>query len=91
MNYFEFLLLVAFLALIVAFLITMIRFMYGKQFVDRVITFDLMTANLIGVIAIYSIYSNEPLLLDVALVLALIGFFAIVAFAYYIKYRKKEE
>ncbi len=87
MNYFETLLWIALLALIIAFFITMLRFIYGPTFMDRVVTFDLMTANLIGVIGIYAMISKDSMLLDVALVLALIGFFGIMAFAYYIRKR----
>ncbi|MBK6264966.1 cation:proton antiporter [Marivirga sp. S37H4] len=91
MNYFETLLWVALLALIVAFFITMIRFVYGPTFMDRVVTFDLMTANLVGVIGIYAMISDDAMLLDVALVLALIGFFGIMAFAYYTRKRTKND
>lgn len=91
MNNFELLLLIAMLALMVAFFITMMRFIYGPTFIDRVITFDLMTANLIGVIGIYAMISDDPMLMDIAVVLALIGFFAIMAFAYFIRYRRKHD
>ena len=78
------------LALIVAFLVTLVRFIIGPTFMDRVVTFDLMTANLIGVIGIYAIISDDAMLMDIALVLALIGFFAIMAFAYYTRQREKK-
>lgn len=84
---FQFLLWIALLALIVAFFIAMIRFLYGPEFIDRVVTFDLMTANLISIIAIYSMISDNAMMLDIALVLALIGFFAIMAFAFYTRKR----
>lgn len=87
MNYFQLLLTIAMLALIVAFFFTMIRFLYGPTLIDRIITFDLMSVNLIGVISIYAVISGNEMLLDLAVVLALVAFFAIVAFAYYIKYR----
>lgn len=90
MSYFEISLWVALSALVVALFIALIRFIYGPTFLDRVVTFDLMTANLIGIIAIYSMVSDNPILLDIALVLAMIGFFAIIAFAYYIKKRTEK-
>lgn len=90
MSYFEISLWGALLALVVALFITLIRFIYGPTFMDRVVTFDLMTANLIGIITIYAIVSNNDLLLDVALVLAMIGFFSIIAFAYYVKKRTEK-
>lgn len=87
MSYFQLLLTIAMLALIVAFFFTMIRFIYGPTLIDRVITFDLMSVNLIGVISIYTVISGNKMLLDLALVLALVAFFSTVAFAYYIKYK----
>lgn len=90
MSYFEISLWGALLALVVALFITLIRFIYGPSFMDRVVTFDLMTANLIGIISLYAIVSDDELLLDIALVLAMIGFFAIIAFAYYIKKRTNQ-
>ncbi len=91
MNTIEWFLMVAMIALVVAFFVALIRFIYGPGFVDRLITFDLMTANLIGVVGIYAMISNKPLLLDIALVFALIGFVSIIAFTYYIKNRRKDE
>lgn len=91
MSTYELLLLIAMLALIVAFFITLLRFIYGPSFVDRLITFDLMTANLIGVIGIYAMLSKQPVLMDVALVFALISFFSILVFAYYLKNKRRDE
>ncbi|MGJ3234108.1 monovalent cation/H+ antiporter complex subunit F [Marivirga sp.] len=90
MSYFEISLWGALLALVVALFIALIRFIYGPTFMDRVVTFDLMTANLIGIIAIYAIVSDDELLLDTAMVLAMIGFFSIIAFAYYVKKRTEK-
>jgi len=87
MSYFDISLWGALLALVVALFITLVRFIYGPSFMDRVVTFDLMTANLIGIIGIYSMVENDELWLDIALVLAMIGFFSIIAFAYYFKKR----
>lgn len=91
MNTVEWFLMVAMLALVLAFFVSMVRFIYGPGFVDRLVTFDLMTANLIGVVGIYAMISNKPLLLDIALALALIGFISLIAFAYYIKNRRRDE
>lgn len=90
MSYFEVSLWGALLALVVALFITLMRFIYGPTFMDRVVTFDLMTSNLIGIITIYAMVSNDALLMDIALVLAMIGFFSIIAFAYYVKKRTEK-
>ena len=39
----------------------------------------------VGIIAVYSVATRQPIFLDVAIVLALIGFLGTVAFAYYIE------
>jgi multicomponent Na+:H+ antiporter subunit F len=39
----------------------------------------------VGIIAVYSVATGQPIFLDVAIVLALIGFLGTVAFAYYIE------
>lgn len=91
MSYFDTLLWIALLALVVTFFVVMIRFIYGPSFMDRVVTFDLMTANMIGIIGIYAMITDDAMLMDVALVLALIGFFVIMAFAYYTNRRTKHD
>ena len=63
----------------------------GRQFehflaqLRRVVALDLMTVIGIGFVAGYSVATNQQVFLDVAVVIALIGFLATVAFAYYLK------
>lgn len=90
MNYFELTLWISLLALIVAFFIAMFRFIYGPTFMDRVVTYDLMTANMVSIIAVYSLISEDSMLLDVAVVLSLFPFLGILAFAYYTRKRTKQ-
>lgn len=68
-----------------------IRFLKGPSIVDRVITLDLLITTGIGVIAIYSITTNQPTFLDIAMILALIAFLGTVAFSYYLEKRNKDE
>tara|TARA_R110002072_G_scaffold151503_6_gene300911 strand:+ start:7832 stop:8026 length:195 start_codon:yes stop_codon:yes gene_type:complete len=63
----------------------------GPSIVDRVITLDLLITTGIGVIAIYSITTNQPTFLDIAMILALIAFLGTVAFSYYLEKRNKNE
>jgi multicomponent Na+:H+ antiporter subunit F len=39
----------------------------------------------VGIIAVYAVATDQPLYLDVAIALALIGFLGTVAFAYFIE------
>ncbi len=65
------------------------RFVKGPDIVDRVIALDLIITTGIGFIGAYSIYTNRPSFLDVAMILALIAFLGTVAFSYYIQKRNK--
>lgn len=66
-----------------------IRFIKGPNMVDRIIALDLIVTTGIGFISAYSILYNQPALLDVALILALIAFLGTVAFTYYIQQKNK--
>lgn len=75
--------------LAVSVILIFIRFIKGPKMVDRVIALDLIITAGIGFISAYSIAYNQPALLDVALILALIAFLGTVAFTYYIQERNK--
>jgi multicomponent Na+:H+ antiporter subunit F len=66
------------------------RFLKGPSIVDRIIALDLIITIGIGFIAGYSILTNRPSFLDVAMILALIAFLGTVAFSYYIQKRNKK-
>lgn len=69
-------------------LLVFLRFFRGPSISDRVIAVDLLVTIGIGIIAVYSILTHQPTFLDIALILALIGFLATVAYSYYIQKRK---
>lgn len=73
----------------VSIVLIFIRFIKGPKMVDRVIALDLIVTTGIGFISAYSILYNQPALLDVALILALIAFLGTVAFTYYIEQKNK--
>ncbi|MEX2350376.1 MAG: cation:proton antiporter [Flavobacteriaceae bacterium] len=77
--------------LTVSIVLLFIRFLMGPSIVDRVITLDLLITTGIGVIAIYSITTNQPTFLDISMILALIAFLGTVAFSYYLEKRNKNE
>lgn len=70
-------------------LLVFVRFLKGPNLSDRVISLDLMITIGIGIIAIYSIISDKPTFLDIAMILALIAFLGTVAFSYYLEKQKK--
>ncbi len=71
--------------LIVAILLTFIRLVKGPNLPDRVVALDLLATIGISLIAAYAIATQEPAILDIAIVLALISFLGTIAFAYYIE------
>lgn len=58
---------------------------------DRVVSLDLMVIIGIGAIAVYSILTDQPTFLDIAMVVALIGFLSTVAFSYYLEKRNRND
>ena len=68
-----------------AVFLALLRLVIGPSLPDRVIALDLMATLLVGFIAVYSIASSQPILLDAATIVALISFLGSVAFARYIE------
>lgn len=75
----------------VSMLMIFIRFLIGPTLSDKVVSIDLIITTGIGIIAVYSIYTNQPTFLDIAMTLALIAFLGTVAFSYYLEKRKKND
>ena len=68
-----------------------IRFLKGPNIADRVIALDLLVTIGIGSIAVYSVLTGQVTFLDIAMVVALIGFLTTVAFSYYLEKRKNND
>jgi len=75
--------------LALAALLGFVRLLRGPSLPDRVVAFDLLATVGVGISAVYSMAHNQPVFLDVAVVLALISFVGTVAFARYIEQRLK--
>ena len=58
-----------------------IRLAIGPTLPDRVVALDMMTVLIVAFCGLYAMLTGETAFLDVAIVLALIGFLATVAFA----------
>jgi multicomponent Na+:H+ antiporter subunit F len=71
------------LSLILAF----VRLVRGPSLPDRIVALDVAITMAMGIISVYAIQNNQPVFLDVALILALLSFLGTVAFAYYIERR----
>ena len=78
-------------ALAIGILLVFIRFIKGPSIADRVISLDLMITIGIGMISVYSIATDQPTFLDIAMILALIAFLGTIGFAYYLETKEKDE
>ncbi|MGJ1205758.1 monovalent cation/H+ antiporter complex subunit F [Sphingobacterium lactis] len=76
--------------LTISVLLVFIRLFKGPTVVDRVIALDLIITIGIGIITVYSIRQEQEVLLDVAIILALIAFLGTIAFSYYIEKQKDD-
>ncbi len=65
-------------------LLSAYRVLRGPTIPDRVVALDNIAVNLVAAIIVFSIYTQSALYMDVALVLAILSFFATVAAAKYL-------
>jgi multicomponent Na+:H+ antiporter subunit F len=70
--------------LVVALFLAFIRLVRGPSLPDRVVALELCGTVVVGIIAVQSILTDQRVLLDVAIGLALVSFLGTVAFARYV-------
>ncbi|WP_029037363.1 cation:proton antiporter [Salinimicrobium xinjiangense] len=86
----EFLYFIILPILALSILLVFYRFLIGPTISDRIVAVDLVVTIGIGVIAVYSIQTNQPTFLDIALIFGLIAFLGTVAYSTYLEKRKKK-
>ena len=69
----------------IGIVLVFIRLLRGPNIPDRLVALDLLTTVGVGIAALYCIAFDEPVYLDVAIVLALVAFLGTVTFARYIE------
>jgi multicomponent Na+:H+ antiporter subunit F len=69
-----------------ALLLAFARLVRGPSLADRVVALELIASLSVGMIAAYDVRTGLPVFLDVAMVLALVGFLGSVAYARYIQW-----
>ena len=67
--------------IVIAALLGFVRLVKGPSMPDREVALDMMTVVIVAFCGLASVRYDEPAFLDVALVLALVGFLATVALA----------
>ncbi|MGY6412300.1 MAG: monovalent cation/H+ antiporter complex subunit F [Alkalilacustris sp.] len=82
---------IGFVMVMAALVVGFVRLALGPSLADRVVALDMMTITIIVFCGLYAIYTGEPSFLDVAIVLALIGFLATVALARYAERRYERD
>lgn len=73
----------------IAFLFAVVRTIKGPTLPDRVISLDLMAYFIISAIGVYSIITDKPTLIMIAIVMGLILFLGTTAFALYLERRAR--
>ncbi len=68
-------------------LLTFIRILKGPSGLDRIVALDLLSAIILVQCVLFAIESKLPLYLDIAFVIAVIGFISTVAFTQFLKHR----
>jgi len=84
-EFFDWSLHASFIMVMVAVALGFIRLIKGPSLAYRVVALDLMTVLIVAFCGLYALLSGVQAFLDVAIVLALIGFLATVAFARFIE------
>lgn len=68
----------------ISLLVATLRLAKGPTLADRIVALDFMSAVAMAMVATYAVESGNPVVLEAAIVLALISFLGTVAFAFYV-------
>lgn len=78
---------IAFVLVMLGVVLAFVRLIIGPTLSDRVVALDMMTVLIVSFCGVYAIVSGNAAFVDVALVLALVGFLATVALARFVERR----
>lgn len=73
------------LLILLAIFMTIIRFIKGPSFSDRIVAFDVLGIMSVSFLVILSLYFQRAIYLDIALIIGLIGFLGTTIFGRYIE------
>lgn len=77
-------LIIAFVAVAIAQVLSMVRLVIGPSTGDRILAIDTMTVNAIGLIVLLGIAQGSRIYFEVTLIIAMLGFISTVAYARFI-------
>ncbi|WP_439139614.1 monovalent cation/H+ antiporter complex subunit F [Roseicyclus sp.] len=78
---------IAFVLVMLGVVLAFARLIIGPSLPDRVVALDMMTVLIVSFCGLYAIISGDTAFVDVAIVLALVGFLATVALARFVERR----
>ncbi|WP_165475075.1 monovalent cation/H+ antiporter complex subunit F [Legionella yabuuchiae] len=78
------------LLIILATILCFTRLVLGPSIPDRVVALDLVTNVLMASIALFSVYRNQAIYLDIVVALALVMFLSSTMYAYYLENQRPE-
>jgi len=79
------LLLVVELILILSLLLVIVRLVRGPSLVDRAVASDQLALRVIALIAVHAMVSDQPFLIDLLIVTAVVGFLSMAVIGIYIE------
>lgn len=82
---------VALILVTASIVLAFVRVLRGPSLPDRVMALDMIGLMSVSVIVLTAIASDEPVLMDAAIALALISFLGTLAFARFIEQRERDE
>lgn len=87
-SFFEIALQISFGLLIVAFLFSFYRLVKGPDIYNRILALDFIATIAMSFILLYSVFLNNSVYFDIAIVISLISFIATVGVSTYLKLQK---
>lgn len=91
MNWFDLGLEILLTVLTVSFVLGTIRLIKGPDVPNRALAFDLIALHAVGMVALIAIRHDAPMLLDIAMVAAVLGFLGTVLLARYLQQARDGE
>lgn len=83
-NLMNFAVAIAFVALAVGQILSMVRLVIGPNPGDRILALDTMVINALGLVIVLGIYQGAQIYFEVSLLIAMLGFVSTVALARFI-------
>lgn len=80
---------IALVVTVIAMLLTLVQVLRGPHLADRVLSGDVMTFQVVGMVLLLGIYLGTTVVFDVALTVGIIGFASTLAFAQFIAARDR--